>query len=168
MSQENQPALAQGPRRRQPDEGEADAVLERVDDAAGLASERGVELSGGSASRCASEPFQMRGGQLLLVVLRFARTAWTGRAAKSRIGAVRQRFENLRPIHVSHPNTPTGAPRHEEECRTAIYNAASANTSTKPSFERATNRLGRRTSPTTRPIGNCSRRASPSRPPPRR
>src|ERR1700704_556962 len=141
MAQEKQPTLAQGPRRRRPDEGHSDPILERVDGAAGLASERGVELSGGGASRRASEPFQMRGGQLLLVFLRFARTVWTTRAAKSRIDVVTQSFENFRPIHVPHPNTPTGALRHEEECRTAIYNAARANTSSEQALGQGTLRL---------------------------
>src|SRR5258708_1640272 len=66
----------------------------------------------------------MRGGQLFLALLRFARTAWTGCVAKSRIGAVRHVLENFRQVQLCYPSTREGPcdeesmPRRNIECCT--------------------------------------------------
>ena len=94
---------------------------------------------GGGSTRGAFESFQLCDGQPFLVLMRLVGAGWTGRATKGRI-AIRQKFKNLRPMHVSHPNTPQGGfAARKIKYRIAICNAATANARALPPFRDSIN-----------------------------
>lgn len=94
MPQEKPPTLPKGTPVRHLEEHETDAILERIDGAARLATIGGIEFCGGSSTRRTAKLLQMCYGQFVLALVRFPRAART-------IDAVRCRIENLCPPQIA-------------------------------------------------------------------